>query len=86
GTARGGALKDRFDERGMRILATLRGVAERNEATPAQVALAWLLTRPAVAAPIVSATSLEQLTDILKTAELTLSAEDLAELTEASAA
>lgn len=83
-TTRGAGLKDRFDERGMRVLATLRGVADRNEATPAQVSLAWLLTRPAVAAPIVSATSLEQLSDILKAATLTLSAEDVAELTEAS--
>lgn len=84
GAARSGALKDRFDERGMRILAVLRGVAERNEATPAQVALAWLLTRPGVTAPIVSATSLEQLTDTLKAADLVLPVEDLAELTEAS--
>lgn len=84
GAARSGALKDRFDERGMRILAVLRGVAERNEATPAQVALAWLLSRPAVTAPIVSATSLEQLTDTLKAADLIVPAEDLAELTEAS--
>lgn len=84
GAARSGALKDRFDERGMRILAVLRGVAERNEATPAQVALAWLLSRPTVTAPIVSATSLEQLTDTLKAADLVLPAEDLAELTEAS--
>lgn len=86
GTARGGGLKDKFDERGMRILATLRGVAERNEATPAQAALAWLLTRPGVTAPIVSATSLEQLSDTLKAADLALSAEDVAELTEASEA
>lgn len=84
GTARGGGLKSKFDERGMRVLATLRAVAERNEATPAQVALAWLLTRPGVTAPIVSATSLEQLSDTLKAAALTLSAEDVAELTEAS--
>lgn len=86
GTARGGGLKDKFDERGMRVLATLRALAERNEATPAQVALAWLITRPGVTAPIVSATSLEQLSDTLKAAELTLSAEDLTELTEASEA
>lgn len=84
GTAREGMLKDRFDERGVRILATLRAVADRNEATPAQVSLAWLLTRPAVTAPIVSATSVEQLTDTLKAASLTLSDDDLAELTEAS--
>lgn len=85
GTAREGMLIDKFDERGVRILATLRAVADRNEATPAQVSLAWLLTRPAVTAPIVSATSVEQLTDTLKAASLTLSDDDLAELTEASA-
>jgi aryl-alcohol dehydrogenase-like predicted oxidoreductase len=84
GTAREGMLKDKFDERGVRILATLRAVADRNEATPAQVSLAWLLTRPAVTAPIVSATSVDQLTDTLRAAELKLSDEDLAELTEAS--
>ena len=84
GTARGGALKDKFDARGVRILATLDAVARRKEATSAQVALAWLLTRPGVTAPIVSATSLEQLTDTLKAAELVLTEEDVAELTTAS--
>lgn len=85
GTAREDMLIDKFDERGVRILATLRAVADRNEATPAQVSLAWLLTRPAVTAPIVSATSVEQLTETLKAASLTLSDDDLVELTEASA-
>lgn len=84
GRARGGALKDKFDERGVRILAVLDAVARRNEATSAQVALAWLLSRPGVTAPIVSATSTDQLADTLKAATLTLSAEDLAELTLAS--
>ncbi len=84
GRARGGALKDKFDERGVRILAVLDAVARRNEATSAQVALAWLLSRPGVTAPIVSSTSTEQLADTLKAATLTLSAEDLAELTLAS--
>ena len=84
GTARGGGLKDKFDERGVRILAVLDAVAQRNEATSAQVALAWLLKQPGVAAPIVSATSVEQLADTLKAAALDLSDEDVAELTEAS--
>lgn len=84
GTSREGMLKDKFDERGVRILAHLDAVAQKNEATPAQTALAWLLARPGVTAPIVSATSLEQLADTLKAAELTLPDEDLAELTEAS--
>ncbi|TFW12406.1 aldo/keto reductase [Brevundimonas intermedia] len=85
GTKREGMLKDKFDERGVRILAVLDAVAQKNEATSAQVALAWLLAQPGVTAPIVSATSTEQLADTLKAATLTLSDEDLAELTEASA-
>ena len=84
GSPRAASLKDRFDERGVRILATLRAVAARNQATPAQVALAWLLTRPGVAAPIVSATTLEQLADTLKAVDLALSDADVAELTAAS--
>lgn len=85
GTSREGMLKGKFDERGVRILAVLDAVAQRNEATPAQVSLAWLLAQPGVTAPIVSATSIEQLADTLKAATLELSPEDLAELTEASA-
>jgi aryl-alcohol dehydrogenase-like predicted oxidoreductase len=85
GTKREGMLKDKFDERGVRILAVLDAVAQKAEATSAQVALAWLLAQPGVTAPIVSATSTEQLADTLKAAILTLSDEDLAELTEASA-
>ncbi len=85
GTKREGMLKDKFDERGVRILAVLDAVAQKNEATSAQVALAWLLAQPGVTAPIVSATTTEQLADTLKAATLTLSDEDVAELTEASA-
>lgn len=85
GTKREAMLKGRFDERGVRILAVLDAVAQRNEATSAQTSLAWLLAQPGVTAPIVSATSTEQLADTLAAATLTLSAEDLAELTEASA-
>ncbi|RZJ41311.1 MAG: aldo/keto reductase [Brevundimonas sp.] len=84
GTAREGMLAGKFDERGVRILAVLDAVAHRTEATPAQVSLAWLLSRPAVTAPIVSATSTEQLADTLKAATLELSDQDLADLTEAS--
>lgn len=85
GSARAGGLKDRFNERGLRILTALRAVADRNASTPAQVSLAWLLTRPAVTAPIVSATSPAQLADTLRAATLSLPDADLAELTEASA-
>ena len=84
GTAREGMLQGKFDERGVRILAVLDAVAQRVHATPAQVSLAWLLTRPAVVAPIVSATSTDQLSDTLRAATLELSDHDLADLTEAS--
>lgn len=84
GTKREGMLKDKFDERGVRVLAALNAVAQKAEATSAQVALAWLLAQPGVTAPIVSATSTDQLADTLKAATLKLSDEDLAELTEAS--
>lgn len=86
GSPRVAALTNHFDERGSRILATLRAVAERNQATSAQVSLAWLMTRPAVAAPIVSATTLSQLSDTLKAVEVKLSDQDIAELTETSQA
>ncbi|NAW49703.1 aldo/keto reductase, partial [Salmonella sp. gx-f5] len=73
GAKRESALQDKFDERGVRILAVLDAIAQKNEATPAQVALAWLLAQPGVTAPIVSATTLEQLSDTLKAATLALS-------------
>ena len=85
GTKREGMLKDKFDARGVRILAVLDAVAQKAEATSAQVALAWLLAQPGVTAPIVSATSTEQLADTLKAATLMLSDEDVAELMEVSA-
>ena len=59
--ARGGRLKNYLDARGVRILEALDAVAARHDATPAQVALAWLIARPVITAPIASATSLKQL-------------------------
>lgn len=75
GAARAGFLEGFFDERGMKLLETLRKVSADVGATPAQVSLAWLMTRPGVTAPIVSATSLEQLDDILGATEVSLPAE-----------
>lgn len=69
-----------FTPRNMALLDTLDIVAARHGSTPARVALAWLMARPSVTAPIVSATSLEQLADILKSVNLRLSKEDFAEL------
>ena len=77
---RGGRLKRYLDARGLRILKTLDEVAARQEATPAQIALAWLIAKPGITAPIVSATSLKQLAEIMKAPDLKLSAEDIAAL------
>jgi aryl-alcohol dehydrogenase-like predicted oxidoreductase len=69
-----------FTERNLALLDVIDRVAARHGATPAQISLAWLMARASVTAPIVSATSLTQLQDILKSIDLKLSAEDLADL------
>jgi aryl-alcohol dehydrogenase-like predicted oxidoreductase len=82
---RGGGVKKYLNGRGVHVLKALDDVAARHMATPAQVALAWLIARPSVTAPIASATSVDQLQDILKAATLTLDAQDIAALNTASA-
>jgi aryl-alcohol dehydrogenase-like predicted oxidoreductase len=82
---RGGGMKRYMNDRGFRILAALDAVSAARGATPAQVALAWLMAQPAIAAPIASATSRDQLTEILGAARLKLDAADLKSLTAASA-
>ncbi len=64
-SARGGGVKKFLDPRGLAILAVLDSWAGQLGASQAQVALAWLMSRPAVVAPIASATSLAQLSDIM---------------------
>jgi aryl-alcohol dehydrogenase-like predicted oxidoreductase len=82
---RGGGVKKYLNERGRGVLKALDDVSTRLKATPPQVALAWLIARPGITAPIASATSVEQLQDILKAAALKLSAQDMALLNTASA-
>jgi aryl-alcohol dehydrogenase-like predicted oxidoreductase len=82
---RGGGVKKYLNERGRGVLKALDDVAARLKATPPQVALAWLIARPSITAPIASATSVEQLQDILKATALKLSAQDMALLNTASA-
>jgi aryl-alcohol dehydrogenase-like predicted oxidoreductase len=69
-----------LDARGQRILAALDEAAARYRATPAQIALAWLMARPSVTAPIASATTLAQLKDIMKSAEIRLDSDAVAKL------
>ncbi len=83
--ARGAGMASLLNPRGLRILAALDAVAERHDATPARIALAWLLSRPSLTAAIASATSLAQLDDLVAATHITLDAAALALLETGSA-
>ena len=82
---RGGGVRKYLDPRGLRILGALDQVSQRHATQPAVVALAWLIAREGVTAPIASATSVEQLKSFSAAAELTLSENDRALLDQAGA-
>jgi aryl-alcohol dehydrogenase-like predicted oxidoreductase len=82
---RGARMKAFLNPRGMRILAALDAVAAAHECSQAAVALAWLLTRPSITAPIVSATSPEQVKEFSVAAEMQLKKDEIAALDFASA-
>jgi len=82
---RGRGMARYLNDRGHKILDALDAVAGAHKTTAAKVALAWLMAQPAIAAPIASATSVEQLHDIMGAASLSLNAGDLKALNEASA-
>ena len=82
-SVRGSRMGNYLNERGLRILAALDQVALHHAATPAQVALAWLMARPGIAAPIASATSLDQLQDLIAAARLRLEPSDIEKLDQA---
>jgi aryl-alcohol dehydrogenase-like predicted oxidoreductase len=85
GGARGGRVSAYFDERGMRILAALDEVAVETNAAPASIALAWLMRKRGVTAPIASATSLSQLETMIAAGSLELSSDQMELLDEAGA-
>ena len=76
-SARGGRMKELLTGRGQAVLAAMDTVAAAHNATLAQVALAWLMARPSVTAPIASATTAVQMKELTPAAELKLTAEDL---------
>jgi aryl-alcohol dehydrogenase-like predicted oxidoreductase len=82
---RGQGIKEYLNERGYRILAALDEVAAAHKANPARVALAWLIARPGVTAPIASATKISQLEDLIESARLQLTQAEIAKLNQASA-
>ena len=85
-SSRGEGVKAYLNPHGLGVLAALDAVSQRLNATPAQVALAWQIARPSITAPIASATSLAQLADLVAAARLSLDADAVQLLNEASAA
>jgi aryl-alcohol dehydrogenase-like predicted oxidoreductase len=80
-----GVQKTYMTERGFAVLAAVEKVAASGGATPAQVALSWLVHRPGITAPIASATSVPQLKEIAGAVDLKLDAEATKMLDQASA-
>jgi aryl-alcohol dehydrogenase-like predicted oxidoreductase len=72
GKARGGSVSKFLNDWGWGVLRALDEIAEAHHSTPARVALAWLMVQPGVTAPIASATSDQQLTDLIEATRLTL--------------
>ena len=85
-SARGATtVKKYLNRRGLRILAALDEVATRYDTTPGQVAIAWQMARPAITAPIASATSIVQLDELMAATRLQLDADAIGSLDDASA-
>ena len=80
---RGSGAEKYLDAKGQAILAAIDQVGKKNDATPAEVSLAWLVAQPGVSAPIASATSVEQVKSLAKGVRLKLSDEDIKTLTDA---
>lgn len=78
-------VKKYLNEKGLKVVKALEEIAAGLKAKPASVALAWLIARPGVTAPIASATSVEQLDDLVKAVSITLDADAVKRLDDASA-
>ena len=85
GMARAGIVGKYVNARGLAVLNGLDEVAKEYKATPASVALAWLMSQPGIAAPIASATNEKQLTDLVAASALKLDRAALEKLSAASA-
>ncbi len=83
-SVRGGRIEQFINEKGFGVLGALDKVAERHSSTCASIALAWLLHRPSVSAPIASATNLQQLESIIKSVDIKLTQDEIALLDKAS--
>src|SRR5262249_38654770 len=84
-SARGAGIGKKYlNERGFRILAAIDQVAAAHQTVPAVIALAWLIQRKSITAPIASATSVEQLSELVKAVEVKLTASQVMQLDQAS--
>ncbi len=81
---RGGGLEKYLNEKGKTVLEALDAISQKHHTTQAAVSLAWLMARPTITAPIVSATSLKQMESIIKAPQLKLDAQDIEMLNLAS--
>ena len=84
GRARGSRVTKYLTDYGFGVIAALEDVAKRYNARPVQIAVAWLIARPSVTAPIVSATNLDQLAEVLRSAEIKLDAAAIEQIDAAS--
>jgi aryl-alcohol dehydrogenase-like predicted oxidoreductase len=85
GKARARNVTKYLNARGFKILGALDQVAKKYNATPARISLAWLLARPSITAPIVSATNPEQLKDLISSVDLKLDRDSIEFLNRESA-
>jgi aryl-alcohol dehydrogenase-like predicted oxidoreductase len=85
-SGRASGVQQRFmNDKGWQVLGAVEGVAKRLGATPAQVALAWIAVRPGMTGPIASATTPEQLKDLVAGVALKLDRDAITTLDQASA-
>jgi aryl-alcohol dehydrogenase-like predicted oxidoreductase len=84
-SVRGGGAKKYLNSKGLGILQALDEASAKYQSTDAAVALAWLMARPSVTAPIASATNLSQVHEIMKAADLDLDPDTISALDAASA-
>lgn len=84
GRARAAGVEKYMNDAGFRVLEALDDVAASYGAKPGQIALAWLIARPSVTAPIASATNPEQLSELVKAAEIELDRNAIQQIDEAS--
>lgn len=81
----GGDAQEHLNRRGQRILATLDRVAKEHDCAPATIAIAWLLCKPDIIAPIVGASTASQVSDLVAAAHIILTRQQVAALNDVSA-